>query len=285
MSTETTLTELPRLPWELMDGIIDHLQTDLPTLGQCGMVSSAWLKRSRHHIFSTVQLWPWRIRDFIQLSTSKKCTFSNSIQRVELDDSRIKPGVPCIQFMDALSFSHLSCLSQVEAVQIRSVDWTSLNPTEQTKLRRRFAQFRMLKLLEFDDVTFHDLREVVHIINSFPLLKHLSANVCFMKYTEHAVAGASRLPIPRTVETLELGTDDGIPVVLTSLLAQSADPHVTRLNLRNLKAQHLPYLSSVVRRVGSHVRHLLLGMERTSFVNVDEGVCDISRWPSDTIAH
>jgi D-ribose pyranose/furanose isomerase RbsD len=178
--------------------------------------------------------------------------------------------------MDALSFSHLSCLSQVEAIQIRSVDWTSLNPTEQTKLRRRFAQFKMLKHLEFDDVTFHDLREVVHIINSFPLLKHISANVCFMKYTEHAVAGASRLPIPRTVETLELGTDDGIPVVLTSLLAQSADPHVTRLNLRNLKAQHLPYLSSVVRRVGSHVCHLLLGMERASFVNVDEGVCDLS---------
>ena len=152
-----------------MDTIIDHLQTDLPALGQCGMVSSAWLKRSRHHIFSTVQLWPWRIRDFIQLSTSKKCTFSKAIQRVELDDSRVKPGVPCIQFMDALSFSHLSCLSQVEAIQIRSVDWTALNPTEQTKLRRRFAQFKVLKLLEFDDVTFHDLREVVHIINSFPV--------------------------------------------------------------------------------------------------------------------
>ncbi|KAJ2932511.1 hypothetical protein H1R20_g4601, partial [Candolleomyces eurysporus] len=229
MSTVITLTELPRLPWELMDGIIDHLQNDLPTLGQCGMVSSAWLKRSRHHIFSTVQLWPWRIRDFLQLSASKKCTFSSSIQRVELDDSRVKPGVPCIQFMDALSLSSLSCLSQVEAIQIRSVDWTALTPTEQAKLRHRFAHFKMLKLLEFDDVTFHDLREVVNI----------------------------RLSTPPPKNHRNFGT--------------GADPHVTRLNLRNLKAQHLPYLSTLVRRIGSHVRHLLLGMERTSFMNVDEG--------------
>ncbi|KAJ3528645.1 hypothetical protein NMY22_g9324 [Coprinellus aureogranulatus] len=91
MSSQSTQIDLhPRLPWELTDAIIDHLQSDLSALGVCGMVSSEWLRRSRHHIFTTVQLWPWRIRRFAKLAGSKQCTFSEHIQRIELDDSRVK---------------------------------------------------------------------------------------------------------------------------------------------------------------------------------------------------
>ena len=274
MSLESTRTgDQPRLPWELTDAIIDHLHSDLKTLGACGMVSSEWLKRSRHHIFTTVQLWPWRIRRFIKLTASKKCTFSEHIQRIELDDSRVKPNVPGIPFTDALSHSPLTRLSQVEAIQVRNVDWTALSFPEQSHLRSRLARFKLLKRLELDDVTFHDLREIVNIVTSFPLLQQLSANVSFTKFREHAVAGAAKLRLPRNVEALELATDDGLPVVLASVLASAADadPHVTRLNLRNLKVEHLPVLRNAIRKMGGHLRHVLLGLDRASWEHVDEG--------------
>lgn len=267
MSLDPTV---PRLPWELTDTIIDHLQSDLVALGTCGLVSSGWLKRSRHHIFNTVQLWPWRIRKFAKLTGSKQCTFSEQIQRIELDDSRVKPDVPCVPFTDALTFSPLSRLSQVEAIQVRSVDWTALSFSEQAYLRQRISRFKLLKRLELDDVTFHDLREVVHIATSFPLLKQLSANVFFTKMREHAVAGAAKLRLPSNVETLELATDDGIPVVLASVLAADANPHVTRLNLRNLTPEHLPLLKSVTRKMGASLKHVLLGIDGTSWKDLDE---------------
>ncbi|KAF6755410.1 hypothetical protein DFP72DRAFT_1122013 [Ephemerocybe angulata] len=272
MSTVPSAAHLQRLPLELTDAIIDHLHSDVVALGACSMVSSEWLKRSRHHIFTTVQLWPWRIHKFVKLAASQKCTFSDHIQRIELDDARVKPEVPGVSFTDAMSLSQLSRLSQVEAIQVRSVDWTALSPAEQGQLRTRLSRFRQLKRLEFDAVVFHDLREVVKIITSFPLLKHLSANVSFTKYTEHAIASAAQLRLPRNVETLELGTEDGIPVVLSSVLesATIADPHVTRLNLRNLKVDHLPLLRTTVRKIGNHLRHVCLDLDRDTWENVTE---------------
>src|SRR5271156_324873 len=81
------------LPGEITDAIIDHLQSDLRALGICGRVCSEWLIRSRYHIFSTVQLWPWRrarVRRFFELAKSRSCTFTHLIHRIELDDSRAK---------------------------------------------------------------------------------------------------------------------------------------------------------------------------------------------------
>jgi len=208
------------------------------------------------------------------------CTFSKHIHRIELDDSRVKPDVVGMQCLDAVSLSRLSkVLSQVEAIQIRNVDWTALSPPEQAQLRERLSRFRLLKCIEFDDVVFHDLREVVKIANSFPLLKHISANVSFMKYTEYAVAAAAKLRLPRNVETLELGTTDGVPVVLSSVLADPADPHVTRLHLRNLKVEHLPVVRSAVRKFGPHLLHILLGLDRSSFQHFDQGSPTFSPLP------
>jgi len=43
----------PRLPQELVEIIIDHLQKDITTLKQCSLVHRSWLPRSRLHLFSS----------------------------------------------------------------------------------------------------------------------------------------------------------------------------------------------------------------------------------------
>lgn len=281
--TMPTTTLQPALPLEITDAVIDHLHSDIQALGVCSTVCSEWLIRSRHHIFSTVQLWPWRVRRFFELASSDTCTFKNHVRHIELDDCKARddssqrPQVSPTHrleenharsqsddelFIDAMSKSDLPCLADVRSIQVRNVNWTSLTPQDQATLRHHLAKFTKLERLEFHDVVFHDLREVVRIVHLFPALRHLTANLTFMKYLEHNIDSASKLKMPNQLRSLELGTDDGIPVVLTCVESGHNTPHVFGLKLQSIKAHHLQYIRMVLRHSGKQLKKLSLAFER-----------------------
>jgi hypothetical protein len=186
----------PALPWEITDSIIDQLHSDLGVLGICSTVCSEWLTRSRYHLFSTVQLWPWRARRFFELAKSQSCTFTHHIQRIEFDDSRVKKWTQDVRpphqrndekvlFNEAMAQSHILC-SQVKSMQVKNINWTTLSPMKQEKLRGQLAKFSRLDRLEFQGVIFHDLREVIRIVSS----PQLSAHISFLKYLEYTITSA-----------------------------------------------------------------------------------------------
>lgn len=274
--------QYPVLPWEITDGIIDHLHSDLRTLGICSSVCSEWLIRSRYHTFSTVQLWPWRVHRFFKLAKSRSCTFTHYIHRIELDDLRAKERAqdirPALQendervpFNEAMAQSHILCFSQVKSMQVKNVDWTALSPIQQETLRGRLAKFSKLNRLEFQGVTFHDLREVIRVASSFPSLRQLSAYISFLKYPEYTIASALTLPLPPNVQTIELGTDDGIPVILSCLAGRGEEPHVLALKLQNIKCSHLQYISTTLKRSEPNLRHFSLGFARETLQTVGIG--------------
>ena len=286
MMNTITLTpqmlQRPALPWEITDAIIDHLHSDIRALGVCSSICSEWLIRSRHHIFSTVQLWPWRVRRFFDLASQQNCTFTSHVSRIEVDDSRARSngkaswrsglegleGSDEVRFSDAMSQSDAPCLAQVKTIQVRNVDWTALSSTEQAVLRERLAKFSKLNRLEFQDVVFHDLREVVRIVGSFPILQHLTANVSFMKYLEHTVASAVTLELSSNLHSVEIGTDDAIPVVLSCIAACDGPEHVRGLQLRNIKQNHLQYVHRMLKKSGKNIQNLMLDFsyERCSWI-------------------
>ncbi|KJA19807.1 hypothetical protein HYPSUDRAFT_217406 [Hypholoma sublateritium FD-334 SS-4] len=212
----------PALPWEVTDIIIDHLFYDVRALGTCGAVCTEWLARSRFHLFSTVQLCPWRLSEFVRIANGEDCTFSGHVRRVEVDDLRERkqrerrggavrhlgrkgPTVPVV-FAEAMN---LKCLAKAEELQIRNIDWTLLPLAERTAFRTQLAGLTRLKRFELDSVVFQDLREVARILSVLPALRHFTANVSFATYRESAGHGVSCI-----VPSLELGTDDAIPVLL-----------------------------------------------------------------------
>ncbi|KAF8805448.1 hypothetical protein BYT27DRAFT_7193227 [Phlegmacium glaucopus] len=270
--------QYPVLPWEITDSIIDHLHSDLRALGICSTVCSEWLSRSRYHTFSTIQLWPWRIHRFFELAKSRSCTFTHYIHRIELDDLRAKERAQNIRsglqgndekvlFHEAMAQSHILCFSQVKSMQVKNVDWTALSPIQQGKLRGRLAKFYKLNRLEFQGVIFHDLREVIRVASSFPSLRQLSAHVSFLKYPEYAIASALTLRLPSNVQTIELGTDDGIPVILSCL----ASGNLLALKLQDIKCSHLPYLSTTLKRSEPNLQHVSLGFARETLQMVGIG--------------
>ncbi|TFK84754.1 hypothetical protein K466DRAFT_213897 [Polyporus arcularius HHB13444] len=50
------------LPQDILDGAIDYLQDDVSALGRCALVCSAWLHRSRLHLFAEVT-FDYSLRD------------------------------------------------------------------------------------------------------------------------------------------------------------------------------------------------------------------------------
>jgi hypothetical protein len=143
-------------------------------------------------------------------------------------------------------------------MQVKNVNWTALSPMEQEKLRGCLARFSRLNRLEFKGVIFHDLREVIRIVSSFPSLRQLSVHISFMKYLEYTIASTRTLRLPSNVQTIELGTDDGIPVVLSCLGGNKEKSHILTLKLQNIKRSHLQYVSTTLER-SDNLQHVSLG--------------------------
>ena len=255
----TTPVQKSALPWEITETIIDHLYSDVVTLSTCSSVCSAWLIRCRHHMFYRVQLWPWRVQRFLELANEKGCTFTNHVRHVEMDDAKVKTYEQKLPFKEAISQLHPPCFVGVQSIQIRNVDWTSFSIHEQGVLRGHLSKFVKLSRLEFRGVVFHDLRELVRIVDSFSGLQHLTAYVSFKKYFEHTLVSAHTLGFSRNLRSIELGTEDSIPVVLSCIVGREGHGYLQVLDLQNIKPDHHQYVKRVLKKSGKHIQDLTLG--------------------------
>ncbi|PPQ92594.1 hypothetical protein CVT25_007286 [Psilocybe cyanescens] len=276
--------QYPILPWEITDAIIDHLHSDVRALGVCSTVCAEWLIRSRYHIFSTVQLWPWRAQRFFDLAGSEKCTFVNQIRCIKVDDSKTKAAAADgraggtgmderdgrTPFFEAMAYSSFPCFARVRTLAVHNVDWTKLSLRQQCTLRTRLSQFHQLDRLELHGVIFHDMREVARVVDAFPALYHLTANVTFMKFLEHTIASAMANPLSNKLRSLEVGTEEGVPVLLSSIAFAAGREPIRELKLRNVRSDHLQYIQNALRKAENKLRHLSLGFELESGAKVSK---------------
>lgn len=218
-------------------------------------------------MFYRVQLWPWRVQRFLELASEKGCTFTNHVRHIEVDDAKVKTcwkgtegdGEQRLSFKEAISRPHPPCFIGVQSIQIRNVDWTRFSIHEQGVLRDHLAKFVKLGRLEFRGVVFHDLRELVRIVDSFSALQHLTAYVSFRKYIEHTLVSAHTLGFSRNLRSIELGTEDSIPVVLSCIAGREGQGHLQVLDLQNIKPDHHQYVKQVLKKSGKHIQDLTLG--------------------------
>jgi hypothetical protein len=80
-----TPSRCPRLPPELVDGIVDHLHADRFALARCALVCKSWVTASRYHRFHTsIEIHKDNISVAIELLSSSTCTFANAIVHLRL---------------------------------------------------------------------------------------------------------------------------------------------------------------------------------------------------------
>jgi hypothetical protein len=148
------------LPPELYDAVIDHLFADKRALGNCALVSSQFLPRSRYHLFREVFLKPGepghaRHMSFLALLQSPFVTFPAYVRNLLLMDGDqttwINKGLEVLQ-----GFVSVECLD------LCAVRWGDLSAGALATLRT----FPVLKHLSLRYCTFDNFDQVVDIVCS-----------------------------------------------------------------------------------------------------------------------
>ncbi|KAF9000327.1 hypothetical protein BDQ17DRAFT_1427323 [Cyathus striatus] len=70
------------IPQEVANVVIDHLHDDLQTLKICSLVSRAWARSARYHLFYTWSITKKNKRSGMNLLVHRLCTFSTFLRRV-----------------------------------------------------------------------------------------------------------------------------------------------------------------------------------------------------------
>ncbi|KAI0784384.1 hypothetical protein C8Q75DRAFT_394949 [Abortiporus biennis] len=84
-------TQVPRLPPELVDHIIDFLYDEKPTLPSCCLVARSWLASSRYHLFYTTTAYGLTVGERYRLPSSDR-----RVQHKFLDFSKFITSSPHI---------------------------------------------------------------------------------------------------------------------------------------------------------------------------------------------
>lgn len=172
---------------------------------------------------------------------------------------------------ETMLLPHPPCFAGVKSIQISNVDWTFFSMNKQSTLRNNLAKFIKLDRLELQGVVFHDLREVVRIVNDLTALQHLTANISFKKYLEHTISLATTLRFTSDLRSLETGTEDGIAAMLGCITACGDAEKIQVLKLHNIKPGHLPYMKLLLKEAGRNFQRVDLGFANDKIPIMNQG--------------
>ncbi|KAF8176721.1 hypothetical protein K438DRAFT_1846652, partial [Mycena galopus ATCC 62051] len=177
----------PRIPVELLEQMMDDLCADHKTVGVCGLVSTEWIRRSRHILFSTVDLLASNLHRFHELLASPACTFTFSVCRLSITVE-----------------THAGTV-----LRLSNLDWTCFPVFQQSIVESGLTRLTHLAKFELHSMTFHDLKDVLRVANSFPFLSHIRLiDVHFSKYLEYNISSAKTHQIPFAWQVVEIDAGD-----------------------------------------------------------------------------
>ena len=198
-----------KLPQELTDYIIDFLYDDFETLRQTSLVSKAWLKCSRYHLFETLSMEYLKLMELGQADLATPCNHVRKLSLVWISDPTK------VSFM----------LSNFRESKIRTLVIISRRAYQvhQPSIRQGFSTFPCARItsLEFRSV-FYKTRMFLAVISLLPNIDNLTIAVYGCNDDEHSkpnkefmndiifpsFRGCLRLTNPRGWQSLGYGSTD-----------------------------------------------------------------------------
>ncbi|KAH9952217.1 hypothetical protein B0H21DRAFT_19182 [Amylocystis lapponica] len=162
-------------PPEITDQIIDCLRDDIESLQACARVCHVWLPRSRHHLFSYIQISRVStLQKLVHLShVPHMVPYFTSLRILRLieDEFRclsVAPGGPFVHSAPPLL---QTVVSTVKVLYISCVNWMKGVP--QADFFPAIAHFSSLESLVLDHCVFSSFRDVQHLLCALPALSKL----------------------------------------------------------------------------------------------------------------
>jgi hypothetical protein len=191
--TLTFTMSFVNLPPELLDTVMDNLQSDTTSLIACSLVCKAWLPSARRHIFATMQL-SHPERHF--------CQFLKSCSR-----SAIIPFIRHLDIVGKYMYTQNlnECLPQlVEFTEVNSltlsyIRWYILDA--QTKVAF-FSNFATIVRLSLSQIDFKSFWEFAQFVCAFPCMETLVVESAL--WGEPFSIASTTLRLPSNLRTLDL---------------------------------------------------------------------------------
>lgn len=153
------------LPQELVELVIDSAQDDRHTLATCGLVCTAWLPRSRRHLFRRIQLLPSDVDAFLQLFEPQSSAGTICCYTAQFDlDNQHWTEMALWQKI----FSHCRRFNAVKILHLKLIRWDHLNILTMRSI------FPNLSHLDLHFIAVDSVSDLLELLLALPALENLS---------------------------------------------------------------------------------------------------------------
>lgn len=277
----------PRLPAELTDQIIHHLQRERQALFALSLVCRAWVPAARCHLFRTVRLERigfgfgaltpcavnteeplTRSMGFIQLLEAENCTMRTAVQELSIDQrgssrrgSMGRPGPRSSSessWMDSVLATTATLLPNVLRLRLEGVDYPALSSASKALL---IEGFQSVMELDFFGMRFGGEAEVAELVASFPATKSVDWSVGLN--TKFAKLGVDKdenaqaeLQLPASLSRCNINAERACSSVGKALVSRASELTLTSEE-KYFSVTQAPALNELFASSGDQLKHLV----------------------------
>lgn len=258
---------MSRLPPELVDKIIDHLQNSHSALRACSLTCRNWFARARYHLFWTVHVGPDLYEQLMGvLSPPGTPNIGLLARHLIVTGRRFHGGGVGTWTHDDLGkllekMPHLVCLT-LDTLEIGRIEWLKLGPC-----------LPDLKILDLCSVRIDDPTTVPTLFTAFPKLCDVECDYLWSP----GLPGPYRSPEAPTAATLTHlnvkqqypGGDSFVQRLLEWLFAHKLHTKLRVLQINGLDAPSLKAFSDLVADIGPDLRKLGISFDKALSPSVE----------------
>ncbi|KAJ6511668.1 hypothetical protein DFH09DRAFT_1333807 [Mycena vulgaris] len=245
---------MPTLPIELVEGVIDHLSGDKPSLKVFSLVCRSLVPRCRSHLFERCNLDPDKVLPFHDLMQAPGCTFLTHVRTISTDRNTSSTSTND-RYFDEIA-PDLKRLINVRSLAMKLIivgNTDNAHPVFPTVYVTAFPNVTEFFLTcHFNFASDVDPVSIIEMICMLPALECLIVRDLSKFATPESTVTV--LP-PPSLRILKLSAYSAGPI-LSWLHKCNHLPNVQSLSLPRLLLRDAPIVRAALQQLGSAVRHL-----------------------------
>jgi hypothetical protein len=245
------LAESSVFPLELYDEIIGHLHDDIVALASCAVVSRSWLRFSNYHISNQREIYERNAADLARLLIPRRCWITSN-------------GAVCHLHIRGNSGLYSAALQIVEdridSIRLRQLSIVNLQEGDNF-LILNLLPFGMVRELYISKHRFSRVEGFISLLLAFPHLRRLEID------WSYAAGDCTSFSIDKTICERPVVPNlqvfkivGGLVQPLLHSLSLSPNCGVRDISIRKLRSRDIPRVCEFVKRLGSHLEHMELGL-------------------------
>lgn len=259
LPTVHAFTMLPSpFPPEIQDHIIDLLHSDIAALRACACTCHVWQTTSQYHLFNSITITSEHIlNQFAALiKTTRGGVIAYYVQELCITGPSSRQRVSHT-WVSKVAQRLGPDLKNVHALQLRNVEWAI--PHADWSIAVSFPSLVSLHIIACHFPSFDNFHDLLSTFTGFagPALTHLSVDATGWKDASTKTPPKLNLPL----QSLSIGRLCTPHVLTNWLIAVNSHKRLRSVEFHQLDEDDLPEVAQLLRRLGTNLQHLKIGLQ------------------------